>query len=44
MGNVKQIKVSDQLHEKLVELKESEGHTSFDSTIRALVYEAGKDD
>lgn len=37
--SVKQIKVSEPVHEELSELKETEGHTSFDSVIRGLLYE-----
>lgn len=36
---VKHIKVSEQVHGKLEEIKEENGHTSFDSTIRQLIYE-----
>ena len=40
---MKQLKVSDQVHEELSELKDENGHTSFDSAIRELLYKA-KDD
>lgn len=36
---MKSIKVSEQMHQKLSELKDDEGHTSYDSVIRALVRE-----
>jgi predicted CopG family antitoxin len=37
---MKQIKVSDQVHERLMEIKKSNGHTSLDSVIRQLLSEA----
>lgn len=36
---MKQLKVSDQVHEQLSRIKEEEGHTSFDSVIRGMIYE-----
>jgi predicted CopG family antitoxin len=37
---MKAIKVSEQVHKELNELKEENGHTSFDSAIRELLYKA----
>ena len=33
----KQLKVSDTVHDELDELKDEEGHTSFDSVLRTLL-------
>jgi predicted CopG family antitoxin len=41
---VKTIKVSDQLHEDLVKIRDEEGHTSLDSTIRTLKLKSGYDE
>jgi predicted CopG family antitoxin len=36
---MKQIKVSDEVHEDLTRRKDAEGHTSLDSALRGLMYE-----
>ena len=35
---MKHIKVSEHVHEQLSDLKEIEGHTSYDSAIRTLLH------
>ena len=36
-GVTKQLKVSDAVYDDLDELKDEEGHTSFDSVLRTLL-------
>jgi len=36
---MKQVKVSDHVHERLTELRDENGHTSMDSAIRELIHE-----
>ena len=38
----RQVKVSDQVYEKLRSIKERNGHTSLDSVIRYLLMKAGE--
>ena len=37
VGVTKQLKVSDSVYDDLDELKDEEGHTSFDSVLRTLL-------
>lgn len=40
---MKQIKVSEQVYDKLEERRDNGGHTSFDSAVRELIYDAKND-
>jgi len=39
----RQIKVSEQVYERLMEIKRRNGHTSFDSVIRYLLWKSGEE-
>jgi len=41
---MKTIGLSDQVKERLIEIKERDGHTSFDSVLRYLLRRAGENE